>query len=385
MSKLLIDESPLMFQPTLAAKIGVNEAIVLQQLHYLLNPKFNKNFKYGQHWVYNTYGEWVEKEFPFWSIDTIKRTFLSLENIGLVKSKRLGDHSRDRTKWYTIDYKNVSKLELVIGISGQNAPMEGEQGKMPSTIRAKCPLPSGQNAPMSKVQENYLEITQEKITRAREAATEAEDVEPAKVEPSIGLTTDCVCPESVLEEKIADEESKPKAVKPRSENPRVANQQKFEMFWLAYLLKVGKGAAFKAFVQAMKKTSLEAILEALEAQKAERAARERLGLWNPSWKHPSTWLNQECWNDAPKTADELQKEAEAKRVAQHPASQKKPSYHDRVQAANTAAGKIMREHYPDLVKHFPMFSSEVKPIDFDIPKLSKEIVINERWWEHNEI
>ncbi|MFZ0445774.1 MAG: hypothetical protein WAM95_14335 [Bacillus sp. (in: firmicutes)] len=36
MSKLLINESPIMIQPTLVMKLGLNQAIIIQQLHYWL-------------------------------------------------------------------------------------------------------------------------------------------------------------------------------------------------------------------------------------------------------------------------------------------------------------------------------------------------------------
>ena len=53
-SSLLMNESPLCVQPSLAVAIGLNEAIFLQQCHYWLNPKFNKNFIEGKHWVHKT-------------------------------------------------------------------------------------------------------------------------------------------------------------------------------------------------------------------------------------------------------------------------------------------------------------------------------------------
>ena len=37
-SRLLIDEYPLVVQPSLAALVGINEAIILQQIHYWLQP-----------------------------------------------------------------------------------------------------------------------------------------------------------------------------------------------------------------------------------------------------------------------------------------------------------------------------------------------------------
>lgn len=76
MNKLLIDDYPIQVLPKLAVEIGLNEAIILQQMHYWLNTS---NHKYdGKKWIYNSYPEW-QKQFPFWSLITIKRAIYSLE------------------------------------------------------------------------------------------------------------------------------------------------------------------------------------------------------------------------------------------------------------------------------------------------------------------
>lgn len=112
MSKLLINESPLTFQPSLAVAIGLNEAIVLQQIHYWLNNKGNKGYEQdGFKWVYNTYGEWKETNFPFWSENTIQRTFSSLEDAGLVVSIQPMKGKYDRTKYYRIDYTKLDGID----------------------------------------------------------------------------------------------------------------------------------------------------------------------------------------------------------------------------------------------------------------------------------
>lgn len=77
-SKLLISESPLQVLPTLAVKVGLNEALMLQQVHYWISNPMNKNVRDGRVWVYKAYAEW-QQEFPFWSMRTIQRTMLSLE------------------------------------------------------------------------------------------------------------------------------------------------------------------------------------------------------------------------------------------------------------------------------------------------------------------
>ena len=111
MSNLLINEPPLMVLPSLAEKIGLNEAIILQQIHYWIDPRHNKNKKEGKHWVYNSYKEW-KKQFPFWSEVTIKRIVLSLEKKKLILSSIRNSNPLDKTKWYTIDYKMLQSINV---------------------------------------------------------------------------------------------------------------------------------------------------------------------------------------------------------------------------------------------------------------------------------
>ncbi|WP_160724902.1 conserved phage C-terminal domain-containing protein [Bacillus sp. USDA818B3_A] len=108
MSRLLVNESPVMIIPSLAAKIGLNEAVVLQQIHYWLG--MSKHHIEGRTWVYNTYEEW-QKQLPFWSVSTIKRTIRSLEMLGLLLSENWNRMKMDKTKWYSIDYKKLQEFE----------------------------------------------------------------------------------------------------------------------------------------------------------------------------------------------------------------------------------------------------------------------------------
>ena len=114
MSKLLIEESPLTFQPSLAVAIGLNEAIVLQQVQYwITNPKNTGYEQDGYKWVYNTYKDWKTENFPFWSEATIKRTFLSLEEKGLLISIQPMKNTYDREKYYRINYKQLDTFDGV--------------------------------------------------------------------------------------------------------------------------------------------------------------------------------------------------------------------------------------------------------------------------------
>jgi DnaD/phage-associated family protein len=107
LNKLLFDERPLVVLPTLAVKVGLNEAIILQQLHYWL--KDSKNVRDGYTWVYNSYEDWHE-QFPFWSVRTIKRIITGLENKGIIVSGCFNKMRADRTKWYRIDYEKLNEV-----------------------------------------------------------------------------------------------------------------------------------------------------------------------------------------------------------------------------------------------------------------------------------
>ena len=106
MSRLLIDEPPLQVLPSLAREIGLNEAIMLQQIHYWLLKSGNE-FE-GARWFYKTLEEW-QTEFPFWSTMTIRRTLGSLEKQKIIKIGNFNKKKFDKTKWYTIDYQRVNR------------------------------------------------------------------------------------------------------------------------------------------------------------------------------------------------------------------------------------------------------------------------------------
>lgn len=111
MSKLLINESPLQVLPTLAAAIGLNEAIALQQLHYLINRGTIGRVVDGERWIYMTTKEWQERHFPFWSESTVVRVFSNLRDKGLILAANHNHSKFDRTLWYRIDYTELAKLD----------------------------------------------------------------------------------------------------------------------------------------------------------------------------------------------------------------------------------------------------------------------------------
>lgn len=131
-TSLLLDEQPLVILPQLAELIGLNEAIILQQIHYWLklNEKAERNFHEGYYWTFNSYRQW-KAQFPFWSQRTIQRAISNLEDKGLVVSGEFNRMKGDRSKWYRIDYSCLKMSKP----SSQNDQMGMD----------KMARPSGQN------------------------------------------------------------------------------------------------------------------------------------------------------------------------------------------------------------------------------------------------
>ena len=124
MSNLLINEPPLQVLPSLAAAIGLNEALLLQQLHYWL--RHAKVEHDGKMWIYKNLDKWKEQDFPFWSKNTIRRAVKSLNDKDLILVEKLAPNSFDRVNHYTINYAELMKIEL----KQRQTPEVTEQPKM---------------------------------------------------------------------------------------------------------------------------------------------------------------------------------------------------------------------------------------------------------------
>ncbi len=126
MMSILFKEHPLVVNVELATRIGLNESIILQQVHYWLelNRKAKRNYKDGFYWTFNTFEEW-QKQFPFWSLSTIKRTFGHLEGLGILVVGNYNKLKIDRTKWYRIDHEALETL--INSPKCQNDTMDGSK------------------------------------------------------------------------------------------------------------------------------------------------------------------------------------------------------------------------------------------------------------------
>lgn len=94
--------------------------------------------------------------------------------------------------------------------------------------------------------------------------------------------------EQVIEQQVNNKRTLNKNVK----NIKNIYIHQFEEFWDLYDKKLSRPKAESAYRSAMKKTDHDTIMSALKEQKKLWAGRDKAYV-----KHPTTWLNQECWND----------------------------------------------------------------------------------------
>ena len=160
MSNLLINEPPLQVLPSLANKIGLNEAIVLQQVHYWLA---HAKTKYdGKMWIYKTFERWREQDFKFWSKRTIERIFKNLTDMGLLLVEKLADNKQNRVNFYTINYEELNRISADLG---------------------KKPLESTENKHNDKLSKSYT-------TDCHDGSRQIDDADNVSLASSI-ITTDC--------------------------------------------------------------------------------------------------------------------------------------------------------------------------------------------------
>jgi len=140
-----MDEAPLQVVPRLAKALGLNQAIILQQMHYWLGK--SEKIRDGYKWTYHSYADW-EAQFPFWNLSTIRRAIKGLETQGILVTANYNRMKADQTKWYRIDYeafdKAVKKAEME-NTEKEQAKQETQAEKEQSRGMNK---PCGQNEQM---------------------------------------------------------------------------------------------------------------------------------------------------------------------------------------------------------------------------------------------
>lgn len=88
-----------------------------------------------------------------------------------------------------------------------------------------------------------------------------------------------------------------KEIKNKEKEIKEKEKTSFDDFWEAYPKKKGKGAARKAFENAVKKgVTVDVLIDAVNRQRCGSQWTKDNGQYIP---YPATWLNQERWEDEP--------------------------------------------------------------------------------------
>ena len=105
------------FDTELAQKLGVNEAILLQNIVFWLlkNKANNSNYYDGRYWTYNSHKAFKEL-FPFWTENQIRRILESLFEKGVILKGDYNSSPYDKTKWYALS----DKYAYLIGLNSQS-------------------------------------------------------------------------------------------------------------------------------------------------------------------------------------------------------------------------------------------------------------------------
>ncbi len=100
-SRILFNEQQTVINAELARIIGLNEAIIVAKIAELIQTR-------NEDWIYKSINDWQASEFPYWSIDTVQRTFKKLEKSGIVIAANRNTDKFDKTLSYTIDFEKLS-------------------------------------------------------------------------------------------------------------------------------------------------------------------------------------------------------------------------------------------------------------------------------------
>jgi hypothetical protein len=140
-SRLLVGGRRLLLLPRLVELLGLNEAIVLQQVRYYLEDERQPRLAHGQRWVRAPIGRWQNRDFPFWTTRTIERTFASLVAQGLIIARQLDLVTGDATNSYTIDWTNLAALDQR-GSGAEHAGRVSAQREDPAQQWGATPRPA---------------------------------------------------------------------------------------------------------------------------------------------------------------------------------------------------------------------------------------------------
>jgi hypothetical protein len=112
---MLISDLPIYVPPSLSRVFGFNEAAVIQEIHFWLNPNvsphFSPYFKDGRYWVPEIF-EHLYQKFSFWDEDTISYMCAEFEQSGILMRLNVKNSLQDlgTITYHTLNYEVLRKM-----------------------------------------------------------------------------------------------------------------------------------------------------------------------------------------------------------------------------------------------------------------------------------
>jgi hypothetical protein len=270
----------------------------MQQFHYWLekNKATATNYHDGKYWTYGTVQEYRDRDFKFWSLDTVRRTINKLVDLGFILKGNYNKMKMDKTSWYTIDYpvldtwinKNAKKPDDSAFM--QNGNMDSDicqmqDGKISTSIMADYNVPFVQNTTLddgrlpNAIQENKKGINDKELEKQiynnglNNMANTQKAPAPTAADESASIPITPVIGGEVLEPV----------------------EMLFNEFWKLYPRKESKDKAKKAWMKLNPSRELfSLIVNALEYRSQTKEWLAEGGRYIP---HSATWLNGRRWED----------------------------------------------------------------------------------------
>lgn len=161
-SQYLDDDQVIPLHKALAKTFGVTQALIIQQVRYWMTnhrksegdlpESHRRHYHQERWWIWNTYEQWKEAHFDFWSERTIQRNILQLERKRVMLAGQFNRRAGDRTKWYSLDF---DRLDWLVGL------YTGKHRLIP-LYRPSCQsgtMPSCQNGTMVVPKWHYVMTT----------------------------------------------------------------------------------------------------------------------------------------------------------------------------------------------------------------------------------
>ena len=99
------------FSAEIAAALGdINAAVIVQQLNYWMNKDGAGTVINGIKYVYNTFVEWVNQQFPWLSVWQFRKAMSLLRRLGIVRVIRHKAKQWNQTNFYTLDSDRLVKF-----------------------------------------------------------------------------------------------------------------------------------------------------------------------------------------------------------------------------------------------------------------------------------